>query len=110
MTFGDLLRGDAVFVDANLRTYAAQPHPRWGVACLDLLQRIENQQLVGFTSVHVLAEASHWMMTIEANALFGWPFPGIGNRLRPIRGKFASWVGSAARLRNCCKPSSESCR
>jgi predicted nucleic acid-binding protein len=46
------------------------------------LQRIENQELAGFTSTHVLSEVSHRLMTIEASALFGWPFAGIGNRLR----------------------------
>jgi predicted nucleic acid-binding protein len=37
---------------------------------------------VGFTSVHLLAEVAHKMMTIEANALFGWPMTGMANRLR----------------------------
>jgi predicted nucleic acid-binding protein len=82
MTFADLVRGDAVFVDANVLTYPAQPHPVWGPPCRDLLQRIENQELRGFTSLPVLMEVAHRMMTIEASARFGWPFAGIGNRLR----------------------------
>jgi predicted nucleic acid-binding protein len=82
MTFADLRPGEAVFVDANTLTYHFQPHPRWGPACSDLLRRIENQELVGFTSTHVLSEVSHRLMTIQASALLGWPFAGIGNRLR----------------------------
>lgn len=82
MTFADLAAGDALFVDANILTYHFQPHPRWGPPCSDLLRRIENQELAGFTSTHVLTEVSHRLMTIQASVLFGWPFAGIGNRLR----------------------------
>jgi len=82
MIFADLVASEAVFVDANPLTYHFQPHPVWGPPCTDLLQRIENQELAGFTSTHVLSEVSHRLMTIQASALFGWPFAGIGNRLR----------------------------
>ncbi len=82
MTFADLLAGEAVFVDANTLTYHFQPHPTWGPPCTDLLRRIENQELVGFTSTHTLSEVSHRLMTIQASALLGWPFAGIGNRIR----------------------------
>jgi predicted nucleic acid-binding protein len=82
MTFADLGRGDAVFVDANILTYHFQPHATWGPPCSALLQRIANQELAGFTSTHVLSEVSHRLMTVQASALFGWPFAGIGNRLR----------------------------
>ena len=82
MTFADLLAGEAVFVDANALTYHFQPHPVFGPPCTALLRRIENQELAGFTSTHVLSEVSHRLMTIQASALFGWPFAGIGNRLR----------------------------
>src|SRR5205807_2013809 len=30
----------------------------------------------------MLGEVAHRLMTIQANSLFGWPFAGIGNRLR----------------------------
>jgi predicted nucleic acid-binding protein len=82
MTFANLVAGDAVFVDANSLTYHFQPHPTWGPPCTDLLRRIENQEFAGFTSTHVLSEVSHRLMTIQASALLGWPFAGIGNRLR----------------------------
>jgi predicted nucleic acid-binding protein len=82
MTFADLVAGDAVFVDANTLTYHFQPHPSWGPPCTDLVRRIENQELAGFTTTHVLSEVSHRLMTIQASTLLGWPFAGIGNRLR----------------------------
>ena len=87
MIFADLVAGDAVFVDANTLTYHFQPHPVWGPACADLLQRIENQELAGFTSTHVLSELAHRLMTIQASVLFNWPFAGIGNRLRSHPGQ-----------------------
>jgi predicted nucleic acid-binding protein len=82
MTFADLTAGDHVFVDANIFTYHFQPHPKFGIASRLLLERIENAELTGYTSTHVLSEVSHRLMTIEASTLFGWPFAGIGNRLR----------------------------
>jgi predicted nucleic acid-binding protein len=82
MTFADLVAGDAVFVDANTLTYHFEPHAVWGPSCSDLLQRIEIRELAGFTSTHALSEVAHRLMTIQASAQFGWPFAGIGNRLR----------------------------
>ncbi len=82
MIFTDLVAGDAVFVDANTLTYHFEPHAVWGPLCADLLLRIENRELAGFTSTHTLSEVSHRLMTIQASSLFGWAFAGIGNRLR----------------------------
>jgi predicted nucleic acid-binding protein len=50
--------------------------------CAALLQRIENREIAGLTSTHALSEVAHRLMTIQASAFFGWPFAGIGNRLR----------------------------
>jgi predicted nucleic acid-binding protein len=47
-----------------------------------LLQRVENQELAAYTSLHLVAEVAHKMMTIEANRILGWPFAGMANRLR----------------------------
>ncbi|MHB1424000.1 MAG: type II toxin-antitoxin system VapC family toxin [Gemmataceae bacterium] len=81
MTFADLPAGAAVFVDANTLVYPFQPHPLLGAACTDLVERIERQELSGFTSTHILSETAHRLMTVEACALFGWPFAGIAQRL-----------------------------
>jgi predicted nucleic acid-binding protein len=82
MTFADLPGGASVLVDANTLVYHFQPLPVFGPACTDLVERIEHQQLIGFTSTHVLSEMAHRLMTLEACALFGWPYPGIAQRLR----------------------------
>lgn len=82
MTFADLPAGAAVFLDANTLVYHFQPHPVFGPPCTDLVERIENQELSGFTSTHVLGELAHRLMTLEACAAFGWPFSGIAQRLR----------------------------
>jgi len=82
MTFADLATGDPVFVDANTLIHLFQPHPQLGPFCHQLVQRIDNQDLVGFTSTHVVSEVCHRLMTIEANRALGWSIPGIGNRLR----------------------------
>jgi predicted nucleic acid-binding protein len=71
MTFADLPAGAAVFVDANTLVYHFQPHPALGAACTDLVERIERQELAGFTSTHVLSEVAHRLMTLEACVLFG---------------------------------------
>ena len=82
MTFADLAQGDSVFVDANIITYHFEPHVRWGAASTLLLQQIEQQQIIGYTSSHVISEVSHRLMTIEAHKSLGWQLAGIGNRLR----------------------------
>jgi predicted nucleic acid-binding protein len=82
MTLDDLVAGDQVFIDANIFTYHFQPHPDLGVSCTRLLQRIEVSELQGFTTIPTLGEVAHRLMTIEAHQSLGWPFAGIGNRLR----------------------------
>jgi len=47
-----------------------------------VLDRIDNKEITGFTSSHVLGEAVHRLMTIEACQRFGWPAKGIAQRLR----------------------------
>lgn len=82
MTLPQLPTGASVFVDVDILVYHFQPHLVFGPACTDLLERIEHQDLVGFTSTGVLSEMAHRLMTLEACALFSWPFAGIAQRLR----------------------------
>lgn len=82
MTLHDLPSGASVFLDANLLVYHFQPHPTLGPPCTDLIERIETGDVAGFTSTHVLAEAAHRLMTLEACDAFGWPYAGIARRLR----------------------------
>ncbi len=82
MTFADLPAGAAVFLDANTFVYHFIADPSYGAACTSLLERLERQEIEGWTSPHILAEVSHRLMTIEACAMFGWPYQGIASRLR----------------------------
>jgi predicted nucleic acid-binding protein len=82
MIFADLVRGDSVFLDANTLIYHFGPHPTFGAACQQLVQRIENQELRGFTSTHVLAEVAHQLMIVEASTLPGWTLGKVKQRLQ----------------------------
>jgi hypothetical protein len=49
MTFADLPAGASIFLDANTLVYHFGPHPVFGPACNQLLQRIENDEVPGLT-------------------------------------------------------------
>src|SRR5262245_1374832 len=82
MTFVDLPTGSAVFVDANVLVYYAEPHPALGPACQQLLVRIENKEIQGFTSAGILSDVVHRIMTLEAIRLFQRPPQGIAGWLK----------------------------
>ncbi len=50
MIFSDIVAGAAVFVDANTFVYHFIADKTFGPACTALLDRIENQDIQGFTS------------------------------------------------------------
>jgi predicted nucleic acid-binding protein len=82
MTFADLLVGESVFIDANVLIYHFAHHPTYGAPCRQLLQRVEGQDLLGFTSTHVLGEVAHQLMMIaEALTLPGWAPGKVKKRL-----------------------------
>jgi predicted nucleic acid-binding protein len=72
MLFTDLADGASIFLDANILVYHFAPHPVFGQACNELIHRIENQAIRGYTSTAVLSEVAHHVMTFEASAVFGW--------------------------------------
>ena len=82
MIFPDLPAGHSVFLDANVLVYHFAPDPDFGAYCTALIGRIDNGELYGLTSTHVLSETAHRLMAIEASALFGWPFAGMARRLK----------------------------
>jgi len=82
MTFDQIPVGAAVFLDANTPIYHFAADPKFGAACTRLLKRIENQDIRGFTSAHVLADVAHRLMTLEAMARLGWPATRLAARLR----------------------------
>jgi predicted nucleic acid-binding protein len=82
MIFDDLAVGTPTFVDANVLVFAATAYPALGPSCKHFLERIENNELRGFTSAHVLSEVGHRVMTIEAASPLGRPMAGIANWFR----------------------------
>lgn len=85
MTFADIPSGTSVFPDANTFVYACAPDPQLGPACLELLERVEQSDVLGFTSTHVLSDVAHRLMTLEACTVLGWSFQRIAQRLHQHR-------------------------
>jgi predicted nucleic acid-binding protein len=81
-TFADFVAGDHIFLDANTLVYHFGPHPTLGAACNQLVHRIENRELSGSTSTHVLSEVAHRLMLFEASNLPGWSLTGVKGRLQ----------------------------
>ncbi len=81
MTFADLAANDHIFLDANTLVYHFASHQVFGPAANQLLRRIEHQQLQGYTSTHVLSEAAHRLMMIEAATLPSWKQTKVKLRL-----------------------------
>jgi predicted nucleic acid-binding protein len=90
MTFAGLIRGASVFLDANTFVFHFQPHARFGPPCTALLQRIELQEIVGYTSTHVLSEVAHRLMTMEARSKTGWTTGKLLQRLKQNPGAVQS--------------------
>jgi predicted nucleic acid-binding protein len=82
LTFADIPAGVAVFIDANPFVYYFEPDPVLSSACGDLLQRVENDEIEGYTSAQILNDVAHRLMTAEAVRLFAWPYKRIVHRLR----------------------------
>lgn len=55
MTLDQVAAGAHVFVDSNILIYHFQPHPGFGSACHRLLERIERQDIEGYTSTNLLS-------------------------------------------------------
>jgi predicted nucleic acid-binding protein len=55
-----------IFIDANIFVYHFSGPTELTPACSAFLRRVENRDLVGFTSLTVVAEVLHRLMVIEA--------------------------------------------
>lgn len=82
MIYSDLPAGATVFVDASIFIHHFEPNALFGPASTELLERIENQEINGVTTTHIVSEVAHRLMTIEAMQTFGWKSAGIALRLR----------------------------
>ena len=82
MTFADIPAGAAVFLDANTFVYHFTPHPDFRTVCASLFLRIMRRELLARTSLDVLSDVAHRVMTMEAMTRHSWPAAGIAQRLR----------------------------
>ena len=73
MIYADLPAGATVFLDASVFIHHFEPNALYGPPATEFLERVENQEIVGVTTTHVLSEVAHRLMTIEAMQAFGWP-------------------------------------
>jgi predicted nucleic acid-binding protein len=73
VTFAQIAPGIAIFLDANSLIYHFTNDPRYGAACTQLVKQVEQQQLHGFTSAHVLTDVTHRLMTLDAELDFPPP-------------------------------------
>jgi predicted nucleic acid-binding protein len=80
--YSDLPAGAAVFVDAGVFIHHFEPNAVFGPAATEFLERIENQEITGITTTHIVSEVAHRLMTIEAMKMQGWTSAGIALRLR----------------------------
>jgi predicted nucleic acid-binding protein len=82
MNFTEIPAHAAVFLDANVFVYHFGRHPTLAQPCTALLEKIENQEVEGYTSADVVSDMAHRLMAVEAAAHFGWPQQGIALRLK----------------------------
>jgi predicted nucleic acid-binding protein len=82
MIYADLPAGTTVFVDASPFIHHFEPNALFGPTSSEFLERIENQEIDGVTTTHIISEVAHRLMTIEAMQAFGWKSAGIALRLR----------------------------
>ncbi len=82
MKLDEIPAGTEVFIDANIFVYAFAADQTYGAPCIDFLERVELGVIDGFISAPILSEVAHRLMTLEACQTFGWPYPGIAQRLR----------------------------
>ena len=75
MIYADLPAGGSVLLDASVFIHHFEPNALNGPSATEFLERIENQEIIGVTTTHVLSEVAHRLMTIEAMQAFGWPSP-----------------------------------
>jgi predicted nucleic acid-binding protein len=85
MTLVDFVAGDDTFVDANIFVYHFAANPTLQPICSQFLQRIENQEIRGYTSLHILSEVAHRLLTMEAQAQHRWSSGKLIKRLMKNR-------------------------
>jgi predicted nucleic acid-binding protein len=69
LKLSEISDGEKVFIDADIFLYSAFDHPTFGRNCKDLLTRVENKEIRGFSSDFVLNEVFHKLMIAETAVL-----------------------------------------
>jgi hypothetical protein len=64
MAFADVPAGIELFAGANTLVYYFAPDPRFSSQCRQLLERAERQEILAYTSTHVLSDVAHRLMTL----------------------------------------------
>jgi len=82
MTLADFVPGDDTFVDANIFVYHFAVNPVLQPISSQFLQRIENQEIRGYTSLHILSDVAHRLLTMEAQAQHRWSSGKLIQRLK----------------------------
>jgi predicted nucleic acid-binding protein len=77
MIYADLPASASIFLDANVLIHHFEPNARYGPPATEFLERIENQEIVGITTTHVVSEVTHRLMTLEAMQSFRLKPAGI---------------------------------
>lgn len=82
MFLGDLPDGANILIDANILVYHRIQIPGLTETVINFLERVERRQVVGYTSMALVAEAVHKVMLAEAVQQYGLPEKGIVTRLK----------------------------
>jgi predicted nucleic acid-binding protein len=82
MNFDAIPPGTTVFLDANVFTYWFANDPAFGGASTRLLERVETGDVLGVMSAADFSDVAHRLMTLDACNANGWPYAGIGKRLK----------------------------
>src|SRR5260370_12745994 len=93
MTLDDFQLGESFFLDVNTLVYHFQPHPILGTICSQLISRVQNQELFGLTSTHVLTEVAHRLMMVEAGLLPSWKPKKVKQQLQKQPGSLQQLTG-----------------
>jgi predicted nucleic acid-binding protein len=71
-----------IFVDANIFIYHFASEPTYGSACAQFFQRVANHEIKAFSSMHVIGEVLHRLMTYEAYLIYKLPMQSMVARLK----------------------------
>ncbi len=82
LLFSDIPPNISLFIDANIFIYHFIGPSRFSEPVKNLLLRIENHELVGFTSSLVISEVLHRLILSEAVEKLGLPLKGIVQYLK----------------------------